>query len=134
MSWNAVMPDRMVELVEYWVDQDWPLTPDKVPAVMAGLGWEKGEDGRWQASTIPLFRQSLSATGSNPWYGLNIEAYSWGMSETVKPLVRAQLLAAVNKPLSVAKQTKRGFGDIKLPPCLDDVAHQAVAGWRRRPS
>ena len=45
----------MIELVQYWINRDWPLDSDGVAAAMAGLGWEKG-DGRWQARTIPLFR------------------------------------------------------------------------------
>ena len=82
MTWNAITSERMIELVQYWINQDWPLTPDKVPAVMAGLGWEKGEDGRWQASTVPLFRQNLSAVGGYEEHGL--DTVSWNLTDVVR--------------------------------------------------
>ncbi|MDO5094174.1 MAG: DUF6301 family protein [Propionibacteriaceae bacterium] len=72
----------MVELVRYWVNQDWPLTQDKVSAAMAGIGWKRARDGDWQASTDPLYRQLLFVGVSrNDEFG--IDDLSWNLTDVV---------------------------------------------------
>ena len=71
----------MVELVEYWVDQDWPLDSDGVAAAMAGLGWEKDADGLYEAD-LPLNMPNLMETGSESEYGLN--TVSWNLTDVVR--------------------------------------------------
>lgn len=57
MSWNALSVERVVELAQYWINQDWPLTPEKVPGAMAGIGWTRGKmtvgtlTSHWRNST-----------------------------------------------------------------------------------
>ncbi|MDO5092171.1 MAG: DUF6301 family protein [Propionibacteriaceae bacterium] len=82
MTWNALTPERVVELVQYWISQDWPLTSDKVPAAMAGVGWVMGEDGRWQADSVPLARQNLSAVAGYEEKGL--DHISWNVTDVVR--------------------------------------------------
>ena len=81
MSWSALSIERVVELVQYWINQDWPLTPDKVPAAMAGVGWRMGENGRWEASSIPLYQQNLSAVAGYTEKGL--DSISWNAADVV---------------------------------------------------
>ena len=82
MSWSMLTTERVVELVQYWINQDWPLMQDKVPAAMAGVGWGMGEDGRWQASADPLYRQVLFAGVSrNDEFGL--DDLSWNLTDVV---------------------------------------------------
>ncbi|MDO5092170.1 MAG: hypothetical protein Q4D79_01930 [Propionibacteriaceae bacterium] len=71
--------------MQYWITQDWPLTPDKVPAAMAGIGWEMGDDGLWQASTVPLFRQSLFAVGGY-YEEHGLDGVLWNLTDVVRML------------------------------------------------
>ncbi|MDO5094170.1 MAG: DUF6301 family protein [Propionibacteriaceae bacterium] len=80
MSWKALSVERVVELVQYWINQDWPLTPEKVPGVMAALGWEKAEDGLYEAD-LPLNMPCLMETGDDPVHGLN--SVSWNVTDVV---------------------------------------------------
>ena len=80
MSWSALSIERVVELVQYWINQDWPLTPDKVPGVMAALGWEKSEDALYEAN-FPLNMPDLSVSSSRQEYGLN--TISWNVTDVV---------------------------------------------------
>ncbi|MDO5094173.1 MAG: DUF6301 family protein [Propionibacteriaceae bacterium] len=81
VSWDALSVERVIELVQYWVNQDWPLMQDKVSAAMAGVGWVMGEDGRWQADSVPLARQNLSAVAGYEEKGL--DHISWNVTDVV---------------------------------------------------
>ena len=54
MTWNNITPQKFVELVNYWVNQDWPLTEDKLAAAMERLGWDESAciHKVWQASYL----------------------------------------------------------------------------------
>ena len=82
MPWNALSVERVVELVQYWINQDWPLTSDKVPAAMTGIGWGMGEDGRWQASADPLHRQAVFAVGTR-YEELGLDNITWNLTDVV---------------------------------------------------
>ena len=50
MTWNSITPEKFVELVNYWVNQDWPLTEDKLTAAMEKLGWDESDPSTyWKA-------------------------------------------------------------------------------------
>ncbi|MDO5094171.1 MAG: DUF6301 family protein [Propionibacteriaceae bacterium] len=78
MTWRAVSPEQAIRWIQYWIDQNWPLTPEKVSAAMAGIGWARGDDGRWRLD-IPLEKQHLSATGKSLEHGLN--TISWHLTD-----------------------------------------------------
>ena len=81
MTWNAITPERMIELVQYLINQDWPLDSDGVAAAMAGQGWEKDADGLYEAD-LPLNMPNLMETGSESEYGLN--TVSWNLTDVVR--------------------------------------------------
>ena len=78
MTWNSITPQRFVELVNYWVSQDWPLTEDKLAAAMEKLGWDEN-DASSIAKDIPVNQPRLSATISDPTAGLN--TISWSLTD-----------------------------------------------------
>ena len=80
VSWNVLSVERVVELVQYWISQDWPLTQDKLPAAMAGIGWGKAEDGLYEAD-LPVNMPCLMETGDDPVHGLN--SVSWNLTDVV---------------------------------------------------
>ncbi|MDO5094172.1 MAG: DUF6301 family protein [Propionibacteriaceae bacterium] len=68
--------------MQYWINQDWPLTPEKVPAAMAGIGWGMGENGDWEPLTDPLYRQVLFAVGGR-YEELGLDDLSWNLTDVV---------------------------------------------------
>jgi hypothetical protein len=83
MTWNSITPQRFVELVNYWVNQDWPLTEDKLAAAMEKLGWDES-DPSTIAKDIPVNQPRLSATTSDPVRGLDIISWSLTDIDTTK--------------------------------------------------
>lgn len=77
MTWNSITPQRFVELVNYWVNQDWPLTEDKLATAMERLGWDES-DASSIAKDIPVNRPMLMVT-SDPVAGLN--TISWSLTD-----------------------------------------------------
>ena len=77
MTWNSITPQRFVELVNYWVNQDWPLTEDKLTAAMDKLGWDESDQST-VAKDIPVNRPMLMVT-SGPIAGLN--TISWNLTD-----------------------------------------------------
>lgn len=77
MTWNSITPQKFVELVNYWVNQDWPLTENKLAAAMETLGWDESEQSTI-AKDIPVNRPMLMAT-SGPIAGLN--TISWNLTD-----------------------------------------------------
>ena len=77
MTWNSITSQKFVELVNYWVNQDWPLTEDKLTAAMEKLGWDESD-------AIPVNQPRLSATTSDPVRGLDIISWSLTDIDTTK--------------------------------------------------
>jgi len=77
MTWNSITSQKFVELVNYWVNQDWPLTEDKLTAAMEKLGWDEN-DASSIAKDIPVNRPMLMVT-SDPVAGLN--TISWSLTD-----------------------------------------------------
>ena len=78
MTWNSITPQKFVELVNYWVNQDWPLTEDKLAAAMEKLGWDES-DPSTIAKDIPVSQPRLRATTSDPVRGLDM--ISWSLTD-----------------------------------------------------
>jgi len=78
MTWNSITPQRFVELVNYWVNQDWPLTENKLAAAMEKLGWDES-DPSTIAKDIPVSQPRLRATTSDPVRGLDM--ISWSLTD-----------------------------------------------------
>ena len=85
MTWNSITPQRLVELVNYWVNQDWPLTENKLAAAMETLGWDES-DPSTIAEDIPVSQPRLSATTSDPVRGLDIISWSLTDIDTTKSI------------------------------------------------
>ena len=85
MTWNSITPQKFVELVNYWVNQDWPLTEDKLAAAMEKLGWDES-DPSTIAKDIPVSQPRLSATTSDPVRGLDIISWSLTDIDTTKSI------------------------------------------------
>jgi len=77
MTWNSITPQKFVELVNYWVNQDWPLTEDKLAAAMEKLGWDESDPSSI-AKDIPVNRPMLMVT-SDPVAVLN--TISWSLTD-----------------------------------------------------
>ena len=78
MIWNSITPQKFVELVNYWVNQDWPLTEAKLAAAMEKLGWDES-DPSTIAKDIPVSQPRLRATTSDPVRGLDM--ISWSLTD-----------------------------------------------------
>ena len=85
MTWNSITSQKFVELVNYWVNQDWPLTEDKLTAAMEKLGWDES-DPSTIAKDIPVSKPRLSATTSDPVRGLDIISWSLTDIDTTKSI------------------------------------------------
>lgn len=85
MTWNSITPQKFVELVNYWVNQDWPLTEDKLTAAMEKLGWDES-DPSTIAKDIPVSQPRLRATTSDPVRGLDMISWSLTDIDTTKSI------------------------------------------------
>ena len=85
MTWNSITPQKFVELVNYWVKQDWPLTEDKLTAAMEKMGWDES-DPSTIAKDIPVSQPRLRATTSDPVRGLDMVSWSLTDIDTTKSI------------------------------------------------
>lgn len=85
MTWNSITPQRFVELVNYWVNQDWPLTEDKLAAAMEKLGWDES-DPSTIVKDIPVSQPRLRATTSDLVRGLDMISWSLTDIDTTKSI------------------------------------------------
>ncbi|RRD03451.1 hypothetical protein EII34_14275 [Arachnia propionica] len=42
---KSIPPDELIEIVQYWINQDWPLTEEQAKQACRNLGWTENEDG-----------------------------------------------------------------------------------------
>ncbi|MDO5068416.1 MAG: DUF6301 family protein [Propionibacteriaceae bacterium] len=44
---KSIPTDELIHIIDYWINQDWPLTEDQAKQACRNLGWTENEEGNF---------------------------------------------------------------------------------------